>query len=252
MQKGLIIGIIPARFGSTRFPGKPLVEINGRSMILRVCDQAVKAGVLEEVLVATDEGRIFDHVLEGGYRCVMTSPAHRSGTDRCLEALDTISSNEDRKFDYVINIQGDEPFLPPEHIRQVAGLLMEEDAPIASLVRLIDSKDQLFDPNVVKAVFGNYRQALYFSRHPLPYLRNVDESGWLARKAHYKHIGIYGFRADILRQLCHLPAGRLEEMESLEQLRWLEAGYSIQLGVTDLENISIDTPGDLLKISNKG
>jgi 3-deoxy-manno-octulosonate cytidylyltransferase (CMP-KDO synthetase) len=251
MQKGQIIGIIPARYGSSRFPGKPLVDINGRSMILRVCDQARKAGVLQEILVATDDNRIFDHVLEGGYRCVMTSPDHRSGTDRCLEALDAFSSRENLKFDYVINIQGDEPFLPPEHIRQVAGLLMEEDARIASLVRLIDSQDQLFDPNVVKAVFGNDYQALYFSRHPLPYLRNVEESGWLARKAHYKHIGIYGFQVDILRQVCQLPVGRLEEMESLEQLRWLEAGYSIQLGVTDLENISIDTPGDLLKISNK-
>jgi 3-deoxy-manno-octulosonate cytidylyltransferase (CMP-KDO synthetase) len=244
------IGIIPARYASTRFPGKPLIDINGRSMILRVYDQALLSGALEDVVVATDDQRILDHVLSAGFQAVMTSSAHRSGTDRCLEALDLCSRKKAIGYKYVVNIQGDEPFIPPGNIRQVVELLVNSDVQIASLVKLIRKREDIFNPNVVKVIIDCDNNALYFSRSPIPYLRGVDETRWAFKRSHYKHIGIYGFQADVLHEVCHLPAGRLEQLESLEQLRWLEAGFQIRLGVTDLENISIDTPEDLLKITN--
>lgn len=245
-----ILGIIPARYGSTRLPGKPLIDINGKSMILRVYDQALRSGVLADVLVATDDPRILEHVISAGFNAAMTSPDHRSGTDRCLEAYDIFCGKQGRNYPFVINIQGDEPFLPPEHIRQVALLLLEEQAPIASLVKQISKREDIFNPNVVKAVLRNDMTALYFSRSPVPHLREINETQWAKKKAHFKHIGIYGFHSDVLRQVCHLPPGRLEQAESLEQLRWLEAGFTIKMGLTELDNISVDTPEDLLKITN--
>lgn len=244
------LGIIPARYGSTRFPGKPLIDINGRSMICRVYGQALLAGVFQDIIVATDDRRILEHVESCGFKAVMTSSGHRSGTDRCLEALDIHRHSTGTDFDFVINIQGDEPFIPPENIRQLAELLTGPNTQIASLVKLITKREDIFNPNVVKAIFGNDTNALYFSRSPIPFLRETAETQWAVKGAHYKHIGIYGYRSDVLRSICQLPPGRLEQAESLEQLRWLEAGFPIRLGVTDLENISIDTPEDLLKITN--
>ena len=245
-----IIGIIPARYGSTRFPGKPLVDINGRAMILRVYDQAIASGVLEDIVVATDDERIMEHVLAAGFKAVMTSADHPSGTDRCLEALDIFSRDNGKIYDFVINVQGDEPYLPPEQIRQVADILLAGEVPIASLVKKITRREDIFNPNTVKAVFKDDWSALYFSRSPIPFLRGVNETQWSVNRAHYKHVGIYGFRSEVLRQVCQLPPGRLEMAEALEQLRWLEAGYVIKLGLTELDNLSVDTPQDLLKITN--
>jgi 3-deoxy-manno-octulosonate cytidylyltransferase (CMP-KDO synthetase) len=245
-----ILGIIPARFASTRFPGKPLADIQGRSMILRVCDQASLTGVFADLAVATDDDRIFNHVEDAGYHAVMTSDRHRSGTERCLEALGIMENEKGSSYDFVINIQGDEPFIHPEQVRKVANLLTEGGAQIATLAKLISQKEDIMNPNVVKVVFSQSKQALFFSRAPIPYLRGVDEIRWESSRAHYKHIGIYGYRSDILRRICKLPESALEKHESLEQLRWLENGYQIKVDITDSESIAIDTPEDLLKIAN--
>lgn len=245
-----ILAIIPARFASTRFPGKPLADINGRAMILRVCDQAKKAGIFTDILVATDDSRIFECVVTGGYHAVMTSTDHFSGTDRCLEALETWESGHGHSADFVINIQGDEPYIQPEQILKINEILLQAHVGIATLAKLITREDEIFNPNVVKVVFNNESNALYFGRAPLPWLRAAKETTWYTYKAHYKHIGIYGFSAGTLRSVCKLPQGTLEKSESLEQLRWLENGFGIRIGLTEYESIAIDTPEDLLKITN--
>jgi 3-deoxy-manno-octulosonate cytidylyltransferase (CMP-KDO synthetase) len=245
-----ILGIIPARYASTRFPGKPLVEINGRSMICRVYDQAKRSGVLQDVIVATDNDMIFDHVISAGQQAVMTSALHRSGTDRCLEALESWEKYRNVHFNHIINIQGDEPFIHPDQIRKIAAVLNAGNASIATLAKSIEKTDEIFDPNVVKVVFDHNKNALYFSRAPVPYLRGVDESRWIDKQAHFKHIGIYGFQAKALKTACGLADGILERNESLEQLRWLEHGLQIMIEITDIESVSIDTPEDLLKITN--
>jgi 3-deoxy-manno-octulosonate cytidylyltransferase (CMP-KDO synthetase) len=245
-----ILGIIPARYSSSRFPGKPLADINGRAMILRVIDQAIISGVFDEVIVATDDDRILDHVRSAGYQAVMTSASHRSGTDRCLEALDTWENERGRKYSHIINIQGDEPYIHPGQIGQVASLLTDGGAGIATLAKLITRREEIFNPNVVKVVFNKDHLALYFSRSPIPYLREVNDTLWSRKKAHYKHIGIYGFRSDVLKTACSLPEGTLEKHEALEQLRWLEQGLQIQIDITGFESVAVDTPEDLLKITN--
>jgi len=245
-----ILGIIPARYASTRFPGKPLIDINGRTMILRVCDQAAISGVFDDILVATDDERILNHVSEAGLNVIMTSSDHQNGTERCLEALDKWEQLKNQNYDFMINIEGDEPFIHPEHMKKVAALLNSRDAQIATLAKQISRREEIFNPNVVKVVFNQQMEALYFSRCPVPYLREVNEIQWTKKRAHYKHIGIYGFRTEILRTACSLPPGTLEKLESLEQLRWLENGIPIRIDLTGEENISIDTPDDLLKITN--
>jgi len=245
-----MLGIIPARYASTRFPGKPLVDINGRSMILRVYEQALLSEVFRDVMVATDDERIFDHVSQAGYQVVMTSPAHRSGTDRCLEALKIMENQQGKSYDHIINIQGDEPFIHPDQIRKVAAVLTASSASIATLTKLITRREEIFNPNVVKVVFDKNMDAIYFSRSPIPYLREVNEIQWTKKKAHYKHIGIYGYRAEILKMIADLPEGVLEKYESLEQLRWLEHGFRIKIDITHLESVSVDTPEDLLKFTN--
>jgi 3-deoxy-manno-octulosonate cytidylyltransferase (CMP-KDO synthetase) len=242
-----ILGIIPARYASSRFPGKPLADINGRAMILRVYDRALLSGVFKDVVVATDDERILEVVTKAGFNAVMTSESHYSGTDRCLEALDIREKETGSAFDYVINIQGDEPFIDPQQIRKVAELLNSRDAQVATLAKLITRREDIFNPNVVKVVFGESMQALYFSRSPIPFIRDTE---WTTMQSHFKHIGIYGFKTAILRQACMLPAGKLEKLESLEQLRWLENSINITVGLTDVESIAIDTPEDLLKITN--
>jgi 3-deoxy-manno-octulosonate cytidylyltransferase (CMP-KDO synthetase) len=244
-----ILGIIPARFASSRFPGKPLADINGRSMILRVYDQALKSDVFRDVLVATDDDRIFNHVMSAGYHVVMTSANHRSGTDRCLEALGIWGEKQGVRYDHIINIQGDEPFIQPAQVRKVASLLIQGNAQISTLAKLITNGEEIFDPNVVKVIFDQNMNALYFSRAAVPFLR-LDENQWTKMQAHYKHIGIYGFKAEALNFACSLPESTLEKHESLEQLRWLENGLKIKIGLTLLESVSIDTPDDLLKITN--
>lgn len=234
-----ILGIIPARFASTRFPGKPLADIGGKSMIRRVYEQCKKCSSLSQVVVATDDERIAAHVKEFG-EVILTAAEHPSGTDRCREALSRIGES----FDYVINIQGDEPFINPSQIDLLAGLLNGKTE-LATLAKVITEERQLQDPNVVKVVTDKNGTALYFSRNPIPYQRSAGGQEWHGLYGYKKHIGIYAYRTDILEQITKLPVSALEQSESLEQLRWLENGYRIQVGLTDLETAGIDTPEDL-------
>jgi 3-deoxy-manno-octulosonate cytidylyltransferase (CMP-KDO synthetase) len=258
-----ILGVIPARYASTRFPGKPLVDINGKSMIQRVYEQAKKCTSLAHVVVATDDERIFDHVTAFGGTAIMTAATHQSGTDRCAEVVeklnfdiqtrdldsdeavifDKITPKREGIFTAVINIQGDEPFIQPEQIEKVAEIL--RGSSIATLVKRIDNQADIDNPNVVKAAVGANGQALYFSRSPIPFLRNVDKTDWSKSGQFFKHIGLYGYKTSVLLDLARLNPSNLEQCESLEQLRWLENGYAIGVAETDLETVGIDTPADL-------
>ncbi|WP_192825272.1 3-deoxy-manno-octulosonate cytidylyltransferase [Rufibacter sp. LB8] len=235
------LGIIPARFASTRFPGKPLVDLGGKSMIERVYAQAKKAN-LQHVVVATDDTRILEHVLAFGGQAVMTSADHQSGTDRCYEAYTQLA----QEFDVVVNIQGDEPFIQPEQINKVLSCFQLPSAQIATLVKKVKDAQELFNPNSPKVVLGAQQQALYFSRHPIPYLRGYDQQEWLEKHSYFKHIGIYGYRTSVLAQLTQLAPTLLEK--ALEQLRWLEHGFTIITAETDLETLGIDTPQDMEKL----
>ena len=224
-----VIGIIPARYGSTRFPGKPLAMIGTKTMIQRTYEQVMKSS-LDAAVVATDDQRIFDEVLRFGGKAVMTRADHQSGTDRCREALDLVGGG----YDAVVNIQGDEPFIDPRQIDQVADLIRRDDTYLATLAKRITDAAKLNNPNVVKVVFDLEGNALYFSRQP---------------SDTFHHIGIYAYKADTLRAIADLPVGRLERAERLEQLRWLENGLRIRVAVTEVQdNISIDTPQDLLNL----
>ena len=238
------IGIIPARYASTRFPGKPLADMKGKYMIQRVYEQARK--VLDHVCVATDDDRIFNAVRSFGGEVVMTSAQHRSGTDRCFEAYRTLGGHED----VVINIQGDEPFIKPEQIESLIACFDSPQTQIATLVRPFEAAEgyeALANPNSPKVVLNERHEALCFSRSIIPYLRGVEPAEWLSRHTYYKHIGMYGYRADVLGQITCLPQSSLELAESLEQLRWLQNGYTIKVGITTQETIGIDTPADLEK-----
>jgi 3-deoxy-manno-octulosonate cytidylyltransferase (CMP-KDO synthetase) len=235
-----VLGVIPARYASTRFPAKPLVDIAGKSMIQRVYEQVKKASGLTQVIVATDHTEIYNHVESFGGAACMTREDHVSGTDRCYEAL-TLQKDS---FDYVINVQGDEPFIQPAQIELLASRL-DGATEIATLVKAIDQPGQLFNTNVVKAVISTTGKALYFSRATLPHIRNTPEAAWMDKHIFYKHIGMYAYRADILKQLTTLPVSLLEKAESLEQLRWLENGFTITIAETRQETVGIDTPEDL-------
>jgi len=236
------IGIIPARFASTRFPGKPLVDIGGKTMIQRVYEQASKSK-LQQVVVATDDERIRAAVEGFGGNVVLTDTAHQSGTDRCFEAYCTYNV----PADCVINIQGDEPFIQPEQINQVLECFTNPLTQLATLIKLIQSEEELLNPNIPKVIKNNQEQAIYFSRHPIPFYRGLPPDNWLEQHRYYKHIGIYGYRTDILEQITQLPPSSLEVAESLEQLRWLENGFKIRTALTTYENFGIDTPADLEK-----
>ncbi len=241
------IGIIPARYASTRFPGKPLALIKGKSMISRVYEQASKA--IEHVVVATDDERIFKHVEDFGGRVVMTSDQHRSGTDRCAEAIRKIQPDYPNiKFDVVINIQGDEPFIQPEQLRLLKSCFEEKDVNIATLAKKITNNEELFNPNVVKVIITSTNNALYFSRTPIPFMRNTNQEEWLQKYPYLKHIGIYAYRVNVLKEITQLSPSSLENAESLEQNRWLENDYSIYVKITSFETIAIDTPEDIEKL----
>ena len=235
-----VVGIIPARYNSTRFPGKPLAMIKGKTMIRRVCEQAWKSK-LDAVVVATDDVRIADEVMGFGGQYVLTDPNHRSGTDRCREALDLIEN----QYDAVINIQGDEPFIDPKQIDLLIDLISRDDTLLASVAKKIEEEEELFSPNAVKVVMDNDGKALYFSRNPIPFMRNAERSEWLDKGVFNKHVGIYAYKADVLRQVAQMQPTALELAESLEQLRWLENGLSIHMAVIDADGISVDTPDDL-------
>lgn len=220
--------------------------IGNKSMIERVYRQAQKANLIDEVIVATDDFRIFDHVKSFGGKAAMTKSDHQSGTDRCAEVAAVFSD-----FDYIINIQGDEPFISPDQINALAtGLKKEPETKIATLAKKIGSEEELFNPNVVKVVFDLFGQAIYFSRHPIPYFRDQPQQDWLVKGQFFKHIGMYGFKRQTLLELSGLKEGRHFLMESLEQLKWIENGYQIRVWTTTLETIGIDTPDDLNKALN--
>lgn len=242
-----IIGIVPARFGSVRFPGKPLVDINGKSMVQRVYEQSKKASRLSQVLIATDDERILNHVKDFGGNAILTSPQHQSGTDRCAEVMSKLGNDQ---WDVVINIQGDEPYIHPEQIDLLCSTFDDRDTMITTLVKKIESSDELFNHNNVKVILNKKKQAIYFSRSPIPYCRNFPEQEWLRHSTYYKHIGIYGYRTSTLMEVSQLAKTNLEITESLEQLRWIENGYLIRAEITSLESVAIDTPDDLLRIKS--
>ena len=240
------LGIIPARYASTRFPGKPLVDIAGKMMIQRVYERA--AQVLEEVWVATDDARIEEAVKGFGGKVVMTSEACPSGTDRCREAAERITATTERSFDVVVNIQGDEPFLHPEMLEKLTSCFDDEKADIATLANPAIYKEDLFNPSEAKVVFDKNKDALYFSRSPVPYVMEVDEADWLEHHTFYKHVGVYAYKMDVLRKITELPVSSLEATERLEQNRWLENGFRIRVEITDHESVPVDTPEDLKRI----
>lgn len=236
------VGIIPARYASTRFPAKPLAKLGSKTVIERVYSQV--SGCCDEVVVATDDERIYQTVKAFGGQVEMTSTEHRSGTDRCWEAYQKLN----KEFDVIINIQGDEPFIRPLQIEALKSCFNNNDIDIATLVKPFaasDSVEALENPNTPKVVVDNNSRALYFSRSVIPYLRGVHRSEWLLHHTFYKHIGIYAFRREALKQITALPQSSLELAESLEQLRWIENGYKIGVGITNEETIGIDTPEDL-------
>ena len=242
------IAIIPARYASTRFPGKPLALLGGKPVVQRVYEQV--AGAVDDAVVATDDERIRDAVVAFGGRAEMTSPDHRSGTDRCREAYEKVCARENRRFDVVINVQGDEPFIHPSQIEAVMRCFDDPATDIATLVKPFVPSDGLAaleNPNSPKVVLDAQSRALYFSRSVIPYLRGVPREEWLARHTFYKHIGLYAFRAEVLRAVTDLPQSPLEKAESLEQLRWLENGYRIGVGISHTETVGIDTPEDLVR-----
>jgi len=241
-----VIGIIPARYDSTRFPGKPLVDIAGMTMIQRVYNQVKHAASLSEVVVATDDQRIFDHVKSFAGNVVMTKKEHQSGTDRCAEVINNISG-----FDIAINIQGDEPFIDPQQIDLLVSCFQRPEVKIATLVRPIQELTDLENVNKPKVVLNQKSEALYFSRQPIPYMRGADIKEWLSKETYYNHIGIYGFKVETLKELAKLPISKLETTESLEQLRWLDNGYRIQTAVSTHINDAIDSPEDLQDILKK-
>lgn len=238
------IAIIPARYASTRFPGKPLADMAGKPMIQRVYEQVKQA--IDEVWVATDDQRIFDVVESFSGNAVMTSPDHKSGTDRIFEACSKVGQG----FDVVINVQGDEPFIQPSQIEALKACFDSKDVELATLVKPFrneDGFDVLFNPNSPKVVINKQNEAIYFSRSIVPYIRDAHHTEWLDKHIFYKHIGMYAYRADVLQKITELPQSSLEKAESLEQLRWIENGYRIRVGYTDVETIGIDTPEDMEK-----
>ena len=237
-----VVGIIPARYNSTRFPGKPLAMIKGKTMIQRVCEQAWKSK-LDAVVVATDDIRIADEVLKFGGKYVMTDPRHQSGTDRCCEAVQML----EEQYDAVINIQGDEPFIDPRHIDLLVDMISRDDTQLASLVKRVEEAEDLFGSSKVKVVMDKTGKALYFSRNPIPFMQNVAHEKWLQKGRFYQHIGIYAYKTETLHQIARMQPSALEQAESLEQLRWLENGLSIRMAVVAGESISIDTPDDLAR-----
>jgi len=238
-------GIIPARYASSRFPGKPLAMIGDKTMIQRVYEQASRS--LRFVYVATDDKRIFDSVVKFGGKPIMTSPDHLSGTDRCQEAVTTIMKETGSKIDIVINIQGDEPFIRPEQIDLLKECFNRKDIEIATLVRKAEPGEDLFNPNQPKVILNSDGDAIYFSRAAIPFFRDAEKNDWSKKHVYYKHIGLYAYRTKTLNIITKLVPSPLEIAESLEQNRWIENGFRIGTAITLWESIGIDTPEDLEK-----
>ncbi len=238
-----VVGIIPARYASHRFPAKALVDIKGQSMIQRVYAQASQVNALDAVVVATDHAEIFDHVKGFGGNVCMTDVNHRSGTDRCFEAAQALNTS----FDFVINIQGDEPFIHPQQIDDLARAL-QPTTEIATQANIIKDPQSLSNPNEVKVLINKHQKAAYFSRSAIPYIRDFEIDQWLKHHDYYRHVGIYAYRYDILQKITALPASSWEQAEGLEQLRWLQNGYEISVFTTEYLSYGIDTPDDLQRV----
>ncbi len=236
------LAIIPARYASTRFPGKPLIDLVGKSMIRRVYERASQGA--DEVIVATDDERIESEVKTFGGQCVMTSAHHSTGTNRCLEAYRLWKRNSDSNADVVINVQGDEPLLDPANLRLLVRPFMQAECEMATLVRNVQRPEDLQDPNNVFVALNAKNQALYFSRHPIPFVRGEEMEHWLEKVEFYQHIGLYAFKPKSLEQFESMTMGKLEKAESLEQLRWLESGRSIHCSIVNEVSVSVDTPED--------
>ncbi len=236
------LGIIPARYASTRLPGKPLALIQGKPMIQHVYERVKESNLMNKIIIATDDERIMNVAASFGAEAILTSPLHNSGTERCAEVASVIGND----FDGIINIQGDEPFIEAEHLQSLCDLFLNDAVQIGSLIKRISSLDELKNQNVVKAVKTPEGKALYFSRAIVPYLRNIEEQDWLHHHSFYKHIGLYGYRKNTLLKIAQLSPTPLEQAESLEQLRWLENNFSIHLTETFIETLSIDTAEDLI------
>lgn len=233
------IGIIPARYASTRFPGKPLALLGGKPVIQHVYEKV--AAVLEAAYVATDDERIYDVVKSFGGQVVMTRTDHKSGTDRIEEAIEKIGG----EWDVVVNVQGDEPFVAKSQLDTICHCFDDPTTQIATLGKPFESMEAVLNPNSPKIVVDNMGFAMYFSRSVIPYVRGKEKSSWLTHYPFLKHLGIYAYRKDVLRQVTQLPQSSLEIAESLEQLRWLQNGFKIKVGTTDVETVGIDTPQDL-------
>lgn len=233
------IGIIPARYASTRFPGKPLALLGGKPVIQHVYEKV--AAVLEAAYVATDDERIYDVVKSFGGQVVMTRTDHKSGTDRIEEAIEKIGG----EWDVVVNVQGDEPFVAKSQLDTICHCFDDPTTQIATLGKPFESMEAVQNPNSPKIVIDNMGFAMYFSRSVIPYVRGKEKSSWLTHYPFLKHLGIYAYRKDVLRQVTQLPQSSLEIAESLEQLRWLQNGFKIKVGTTDVETVGIDTPQDL-------
>lgn len=238
-----ILGIIPARYASSRFPGKPLVDMLGQTMIQRVYHQVKKSARLARVVIATDDERIFNHVISFGGEACMTASQHPSGTDRCFEAL----QKQNEKFDFAINIQGDEPFIDPNQIDLLCSSINPETE-LATLIQKISTLEQLHSPGEAKVVINHQQEAIYFSRSPIPFVQKATANDWLSKTTFYRHVGLYAYRADVLEKITKLEPSLLEKAESLEQLRWIENGFKIKTVETEMEeSLCIDTPEDLEK-----
>lgn len=240
-----ILGIIPARYASSRFPGKPLADIIGKSMLQRVYEQSKRSKKLTDVIIATDDERILKHATDIGAKAVMTREDHPSGTDRCHEAF----LNAKKSFDYVINIQGDEPFIDPSQIDLLAGVC-DGSTELATLMIKCNSSDVLFDEGEVKIILNKNNEALYFSRMVIPFIKGIDKKEWHKHFNYFRHVGMYAYRTDILEKITALKPSSLENAESLEQLRWLENGYKIKCAETLFDSHCIDKPEDIEKVIN--
>ena len=236
-----VVCIIPARFASTRFPGKPLALLGRKTVIQRVYEQ-VKT-VIDDVYVATDNQQIFNHVEEFGGKVVMTSPNHKSGTDRIEEAVSILNGD----WDVIVNVQGDEPFIHPSQIETICKSFLDKNTQIATLGIPFTSVEAIDNPNSPKIVVDNNGFAIYFSRSVIPFVRGVENKEWLQHYPFLKHIGLYAYRTEVLKEITQLPQSSLELAESLEQLRWIQNGYRIKVGITNIETVGIDTPEDLAK-----
>ncbi len=241
-----ILGVIPSRYGSSRFPGKPLADIKGKSMVQRVYEQALKSGKLKWLVVATDDVRIFNHVKSFGGEVIMTSENHINGTSRVMEAVDKLERARNIKPDAVINIQGDEPFIKPSQIDNLCSLFDDENAEIVTMYKRIKDVEQLESPDTVKVVKDLFDFAIYFSRSVIPFARDINNPA--GEIEYFKHLGIYGYKRGVLEKIVQLEETPLEKSEKLEQLRWLENGFKIKMVVTEHESLSVDTPEDLKTI----